>query len=119
MIISYNHKIDPSIRSMVNVASDKMLRVILYAKHYEKFLPFLSEMGISAATELPIIEGYIVEIPTRILPKLARCRNLRYIAADLDIKACMSHPMDGPIHASYSRSESTEPVALPVLLRMR
>jgi hypothetical protein len=60
-------------------------------------------MGISVVNEIPLIRGYVVEIPTSILSKLARYRNLRYIAADIDIK-----PVSSSISSKGSRVKECE-----------
>lgn len=89
MTRTYNHKIDPVVRSAVKVTADEPCRVILYANEYEKIKPLLDEMGVKVSAEIPLIQGYVVEFPYSQLNKLAGQRQVKYIAADLDIKAQM------------------------------
>ncbi len=86
---TYYHKIDPAVRNAVKVAADEPCRVILYAKEYEKVKPLLDGMGVKVSAEIPLIQGYVVEFPSSQLNRLAGQRQVKYIAADLDIKAQM------------------------------
>jgi hypothetical protein len=87
MTMNYIQKIDPAVRNAVKISSEEPYRVILYAKKYKKCLPAIKAMGVKVNAEIPLINGYVVEFPTNLLAKLARCRSVRYIAADMDIKA--------------------------------
>jgi serine protease AprX len=87
---SYYLKVDPEVRNAVKVSSNEPFRVILYAKEYEKVRPVFKEMGVKVCTEIPFIEGYVVELPAHMLSKLAGHKRVRYIAADMDIKAQMN-----------------------------
>jgi hypothetical protein len=84
---SYSFKIDPCLRNLANISPDESLNVILHTKQFERCLPVLNEMGIKAIVKIPLIKGYIVEIPSSMLNKLAGCKEIRFIAADLDVKA--------------------------------
>ena len=86
----FDYKIDPEVRNAVKVSSDEPCRVILYTKEYEKCKSMLDEMGITVAAEIPLIQGCIVEFPSSMLKKLAGMKRVRYIAADLDVKAQMN-----------------------------
>lgn len=85
----YLHKIDPEVRNAVKVSSDEPFRVIIYANEFEKCRPMLHELGVTVAAEIPLIEGYVVDFPPALLKKLAGLKKVRYIAADMDIKAQM------------------------------
>ncbi len=86
---TFNRKIDPAVRNTVKVAADEPCRVILYANEYQKIKPLLDHMGVKVSAEIPLIEGYVVEFPFSQLNKLAGQKQVKYIAADLDIKAQM------------------------------
>lgn len=86
---SISRKIDPVILNTVHASVDEPCRVILYAKEYEEFKPLLDSMGVKISTGIPMIQGYVVEIPASQIGKLAEHKNVRYIAADLDVKAQM------------------------------
>jgi hypothetical protein len=79
-------KIEPCLWNLAK-STDESFKVILYTKQFERCLPVLGEMGIKAIIKVPLIKGYIVEIPPDMLGKLARCKDVRYVAADLNIKA--------------------------------
>lgn len=88
------HKIDPLVRSMVKINSHANggadpVRVILYAKEYERCRPTLDKLGITIFSELPLIDGYVVEVPYNQLARIAGQKNVRYITADLDVQAQM------------------------------
>lgn len=86
------HKIDPVLRkfAQVRVKSTEPFRVILYANEYERLRNVLDELGIKVSCEVPLIDGYIVDIPANKLERIAGHKNVRYIAADIDIKAQMN-----------------------------
>lgn len=84
------HKIDPEVRNAVKVSSEEPCRVILYAREYEKVRPVLDNMGVKVAAEIPLIDGYVCEFPSHMLSRLAGQKRVKYIAADLDIKAQMN-----------------------------
>jgi serine protease AprX len=86
---SYYQKIDPEVRNAVKVSSDEPFRVILYANEYDKCKPTLDNLGVKVTAEIPLIEGYVVDLPAQMLSKLAGMKRIRYIAADMDIKAQM------------------------------
>jgi serine protease AprX len=86
----YQHKIDPEVRNAVRVSADEPCKVILYANEYDKCCPVLKDMGVTVSAEIPLIDGYVVELPANMLGRLAGCRRVRYIAADMDIKAQMN-----------------------------
>ena len=90
MFNKISRKIDPEIRNAVMVSSDEPFRVILYASEFEKFLPVLKGLGVTVAAEIPFIDGYVVEIPAPMLRKLAGQKRVKYIAADMDVKAQMN-----------------------------
>ena len=84
-------KIDPALDTVtINSGGEEPLKVILYAREYAKCRPVLDEMGIKVACEVPLINGYIVELPVALLNKIARRRHIKYIAADLDVQAQMN-----------------------------
>jgi serine protease AprX len=85
----YRHKIDPEVMNTVRVSAEEPCRVILYAKEYDKVKPVLYDMGVKVSAEIPLINGYAVEFPAHLLDKLAGHRRVRYIAADMDVRAQM------------------------------
>jgi serine protease AprX len=86
------HKIDPVVMShaRVRVNSNEPFRVILYANEYNRCRPVLDQLGIKVSAEIPLIDGYIVDIPISKLERIAGHKDVRYIAADIDIKAQMN-----------------------------
>lgn len=90
LLYKYYRKIDPEVRNAVMVSSDEPFRVILYANEYEKCRPVLRDLGVTVSAEIPFIDGYVVEIPAQLLKKLAGQRRVKYIAADMDVKAQMN-----------------------------
>lgn len=85
----YRRKIDPEVINSVRVSAEEPYRVILYAKEYEKVKPMLNGMGVKVSAEIPLIGGFAVECPSHMLDRLAGQRRVRYIAADIDVRAQM------------------------------
>ncbi len=86
----YIRKIDPEVRNAVIIHSDEPFKVILYTKEYEQCRPALEKLGVKVTAELPLIDGYIVELPAGMIEKLALRKNISYIAADIDVQAQMN-----------------------------
>jgi serine protease AprX len=85
----YKHKIDPEVMNTVKISEEEPFRVILYAKECEKCRPIFEDLGIKVSAELPLIKGFVVECPAAALNRLAGHKKVKYIAADMDVKAQM------------------------------
>lgn len=89
----FYHKIDPCVTKIAKASSNDSFKVILYANQPNRTKSILDDMGISVSTEVPLINGYIAEIPSSMVSKIAGRREIQYVAADLDIKAQMMNDL--------------------------
>lgn len=83
-------KIDPELLKPMRSMSDKNATVILYARENCKCKEKLENMGIHIKYELPIIQGYCLELPYGRLPQLASLKQVEYIAADVTVRTQMN-----------------------------
>ncbi|MGI5877322.1 MAG: S8 family peptidase [Christensenellales bacterium] len=67
-----------------------LYRVILYAKDYAQCRRRLEQLGVHVLRELPIISGYVVDVPGNAVIRLAECQGVSYIAADVETEIQMN-----------------------------
>ena len=83
-------KIDPELLNPAGMNKQDLYRVILYAKDYAQCRRRLEQLGVHVLRELPIISGYVVDVPGNAVIRLAECQGVSYIAADVETEIQMN-----------------------------
>lgn len=86
----YNRKIlkklDPKLIKSMKEAENEIVSVILYSQKDSNLIDSIDSMGISLKCELPIINGYCLEVPLVKLQELASLEQVKYIAIDFIVE---------------------------------
>jgi len=90
MAPGYYKKIDPYILSSLKVQSRDKISTIVYVDKKHNYKDHLHKLGIKKIHMIPLIGAACMEIPYGDLDNLAALDDVRYIAADINVKAFMN-----------------------------